>query len=142
MRFEAVSSTPADRSQAWAALTQVTEWPRWTASIAAVHPLDGDGVLRLGARFRVEQPRLPKLVWEVSELADRTSFAWVATSPGVRTIGRHHLTANSDGTTRISVSIEQSGPLAGLISALTGRRTRRYLQMEADGLARASQSSD
>jgi hypothetical protein len=122
-------------------LTDVRDWPRWTASIVSVDRLD-DGPLAIGSRARIRQPRIPPLVWEVTDLTDHEMFSWVAASPGVRSIGRHILRDNGDGTVEIRVELEQHGPLAGLVRALTGRRTRRYLALEAAGLKAACEATD
>ena len=51
--------------------------------------------------------------------------------PGVR---------DGEGGTRITLVLDQHGPLAGLIRLLTQRKTRRYLHLEANGLKAAAES--
>lgn len=131
-----IAAPPAD---VWPALVDVAAWPQWTASMDAVEPLDA-GPLRLGSRARVRQPRMPALVWEVTELTEGRSFAWQAKSPGVVTVGNHELSTTSQGTTMLVLTVEQRGPLAGLIRLLTGARTQRYLGMEAAGLKACAES--
>jgi uncharacterized membrane protein len=138
MDLDATVTTSASLARAWTTLIDVTTWPRWTKSMTSVQPLDGDA-LRVGSRVRIKQPGMPSMVWQVIELRDQESFSWTANSPGVRTQGHHRLSRNADGTTQITVAIEQHGPLAGLVAALTGKRTRRYLAMEAAGLKAASE---
>ena len=130
----------ADLASAWAAITDVRSWPHWTASVTSVELL-GDGPLRLGSRARVKQPGMQALVWEVTEFRDREEFTWTNSSPGVRTVGRHLLRPNDDGSTRITLELQQSGPLAGLIGAFLGRRNVRYLDLEAAGLKAASEDA-
>jgi hypothetical protein len=115
----------------------VTDWPRWTASITTVERLD-EGSLRMGSKARIDQPRFPTVVWQVTEFRDREMFAWTAGGTGVRSVGRHILSRNADGTTRITLELEQTGFLAGIFGALTARRTREYLALEAAGLKAAS----
>jgi uncharacterized membrane protein len=130
----------ADLASAWAALTDVASWPRWTASMTSVALLD-DGPLRLGSRARVKQPGMQPLVWEVTEFRDREEFSWTNRSPGVRTVGRHLLRSNDDGSTRITLELHQTGPLAGVVGAFLGRRNVRYLDLEAAGLKAASEDA-
>jgi hypothetical protein len=84
---------------------------------------------------------MPALVWQVDELRDREVFTWSAKTPGVRTTGVHRLATNPDGTVEITLEIEHHGPLAGIMGALTGGRTRRYMNLEAAGLKAASEAS-
>jgi hypothetical protein len=75
----------------------------------------------------------------VTHLTDGTEFTWATKSPGVHTIGRHKLARNDDGTTRITLELEQTGPLAGVLNLFIGKRTERYLGLEAAGLKAASE---
>ncbi|MGW4248115.1 SRPBCC family protein, partial [Nocardia sp. NPDC004722] len=88
--FEVTSETTADPGRAWTALITVTDWPEWTASMTAVHPLD-PGPLGPGSRVRISQPGLPALVWTVTDFREGVEFTWAAASAGVRTLARHRL---------------------------------------------------
>lgn len=124
----------------WAELTDVGRWPDWTDSMTSVTLLDR-GPLRVGSRARIKQPGMPAMTWQVTELVEGESFTWVSGSPGLRTTGTHRLTADGDGTTRLTLAIHFDGPLAGLVGRLFAGRTRRYLRMEADGLKAASEGA-
>ena len=139
MRYDESTTTTASRDRAWAAVAGVTTWPQWTVSMTSVEPLDGTA-LAVGRRYRVRQPGLPPIVWKVTELADQESFVWVADSPGVHTVAYHRLTTRPDGSTQISIGIDQTGALAGLVKLFLQARTRRYLTLEAAGLKAASES--
>jgi hypothetical protein len=130
----------ADLATTWAVLRDVTDWPRWTASMTTVERLD-QGPLALGSRARIKQPGMQPLVWEVTTFSESTEFSWTNRSPGVVTVGRHLLGVNADGSTRITLELHQTGPLAGLLHLLFGRRNRRYLGLEAAGLKAASEAA-
>ncbi|MFD2762889.1 SRPBCC family protein [Micromonospora eburnea] len=132
-------STTASIEHCWAALEDVTSYPRWTASMSLVELLDGPA-LRMGNRFRIRQPGLAATVWRVCELSPGTSFAWEARAPGVRTVGHHRVDRQPDGTTRIRIGIRQTGALAWLVALLIGAKTRRYVRMEAAGLKAAAEA--
>jgi uncharacterized membrane protein len=139
MRYEQTATAAATTGQAWTAVRDVTDFPKWTRSMTSVEPLD-DADLRTGNRYRIRQPGLPVIVWTVSEVRDGEAFTWEARSPGVHTVAFHRLAANPDGTTQITIGIEQTGPLAGVVRLVTAARTRRYLEMEAAGLKAASET--
>jgi uncharacterized membrane protein len=141
MRFETTVQTDAPVEAVWAALVDVPRWPEWTESMQDVRWLDDDG-LRVGARARIKQPRTPALTWTVTELDEGRAFVWEASSPGVNTVGTHAVSGAGDhGGSTLTLGLQQSGPLAWLVGALTGARTRRYVQLEADGLKRAAESA-
>lgn len=129
----------AEPSAVWSALVDVCEWPKWTASMSSVELLD-EGPLRTGSRARVKQPGMPAMVWQVTELTTGRSFTWQAKSPGIVTIGSHEVTATEDGSSMV-LTVRQRGLLAGLVKLLTGARTKRYVQMEAEGLKACSEQS-
>jgi uncharacterized membrane protein len=127
---------PAD--VVWDVFTDVERWPDWTASVTYIDALDGPG-LAVGKRYAIKQPRMPKLVWEVTEFSPGTTWTWVQRSPGGLTLARHEVTAQSDGGTRVDQRLEQRGPIGALIGMLMRRMTRRYLDLEAAGLKQRSE---
>lgn len=115
----------------WQVISDVAAWPQWTASMSSVRRLD-DGPLRVGTRTQIKQPGLPTLVWEVIELQENARFVWVAKSPGVATTATHEITADGDSC-RLKLTVNWTGPMAGLIGALMGKRTDRFLAQETEG---------
>ncbi|MDO3705061.1 SRPBCC family protein [Micromonospora sp. C28SCA-DRY-2] len=138
MSYEETITTSVGPDRAWAAVRDVTAYPRWTASMSSVEPLDGPA-LAVGSRFRIRQPGLLTTVWRVAEVREGASFVWEATAPGVRTVGYHRVDRQPDGTARITIGIRQTGALAGLVALLIAAKTRRYVRMEAVGLAAAAE---
>lgn len=134
MRFQDTIEIAAPALRVFDVWADVEHWPGWTSSVTSVQRLD-EGPLRVGSRARVSQPRLPTVVWEVTELAPGESFTWVSGGPGVRTTGRHAVSpADAAGNVTVTATLEQAGPLGPLVGLLTGRLTRRYLRTEAEGL--------
>jgi hypothetical protein len=122
----------------WTIFTDVEAWPSWTASVSRIEPLDGAG-LEIGRRFRISQPKLPVLVWTITDVSPGRSWRWETTSVGARTSATHTLAATPHGHTVVTQCLEQTGWLGRPVAALTRRLTRRYLQLEANGLKRASE---
>jgi uncharacterized protein YndB with AHSA1/START domain len=121
----------------WQLLTDVESWPRWTPSMLSVSRLDR-GEFRLGSRAAIKQPGMPIAVWAVSELEPGRSFAWTSKSVGVTTVGGHVVEPAGDGA-RLTLTVRQTGPFAGAIGLLFGRRIRRWIGLEAEGFRRAAE---
>src|SRR3954469_6649847 len=70
---------------------------------------------RRAARRRVPGPGGaapdPPTEYVVTELEPSRSFTWVATGPGVRTTARHLLEELGTGSTRVTLAVEQAGPV-------------------------------
>ena len=139
MQFETTVEIDAAPEDVWAVLVDVQRWPEWTDSMQEVSWLD-DATPTVGSRARIKQPSTPALTWTVTELDPGRSFSWETSSIGVRTLGSHALAPIGDGRSRLMLGLHQSGALGGLIGALTGSRTRRFVRMEAEGLKRAAES--
>ena len=122
----------------WEVFSDVERWPEWTSSVTRLDALDGPG-LAVGKRFAIKQPRMPRLVWQVTEVANGASWTWVQRSPGGSALARHEVIATSDGRTLVRQEIEQSGPVGALVARLMARLTKRYLDIEAKGLKARSE---
>src|SRR6185436_18323102 len=99
----------------WSVFTDVERWPTWASSFTSVELIDGP--MRLGAKARIRQPRLPTVVWEVTAWEPGRSWTWTAVGPGARTEASHVLT-EPGGRTVASQSIASSGPIGRLLSRI------------------------
>lgn len=120
----------------WEVFSDVERWPEWTASVTRLVALDGPELF-VGNRFEIKQPRMPKLVWAVTDMSPGASWTWVQRSPGGLTVARHDVLpggGDSEGRTRIHQRLEQRGPVGALVGLLMRSMTRRYLDLEAEGL--------
>jgi uncharacterized membrane protein len=122
----------------WQVFADAERWPDWTASVDRVVALDGPGI-EVGQRFEIKQPRLPTVVWEVTEVDPGLSWTWRAHSPGATTLASHELVVQDDGRTLVRQRIDQRGPLGTAVGVLMRRLTRRYLDLEAKGLKAQSE---
>ena len=127
---EVTVDAPPDRI--WRVLADVPHWPQWTPTIAAVESLTEEP-LRVGSRFRVEQPRLPPTVWTVDELEPGRSFSWTSGSRAVASRGYHGVEPAAGGS-RVVLTFSQTGPLAPVVSLVYRGLISRYVQTEADSL--------
>src|SRR5678810_749215 len=58
----------------WSVFTDVERWPTWASSFTSVDLIDGP--MRLGAKARIRQRRLPTVVWEVTKWEPGRSWTW------------------------------------------------------------------
>ncbi len=115
---------------------EVERWPEWAPTLTSVRRLD-DGPL--GSRVRAEQPRIPPTEYVVTEFEPSRSFTWVATGPGVRTTARHLLEELGTGGTRVTLAVEQAGPVGAVMGRFYRRLTDRYLTAEGEGIKARSE---
>ena len=139
MITEGLVEIDAPASVVWDVYTDVERWPEWTASVRRLTRLDGPG-LEVGQRFRIEQPRMPKLVWTITAVAPGSSWTWTQRTPGNHTAASHELVTLGPDRTQVRQVIDQRGPLGALVGLLMRRLTRRYLDLEAAGLKAASEA--
>ena len=125
----------------WEVFSDVQRWPEWTESVTSLVGRDGSD-LAVGKRFAIKQPGMSKLVWKVTEIDPGSSWTWAQRSPGVLVTARHWVTAQPGGRTLVRQQLDQRGVLGALVGRLMAKKTRRFLELEAQGLkARSEQVS-
>jgi|SRR5579872_3953993 len=132
IRLVASVEIEAPVGRVWSVLCDVEKWPEWTSTVTSVRCLD-NGPFSIGSRAEIRQPRLRPAVWKVTKLRDRNNFTWITRNPGVRITAGHQLEPNGTGT-RVTLSLEFTGPLGSLVGRLYRNLSQRYVQTEADAL--------
>jgi uncharacterized membrane protein len=130
--FETTRHIDAPTEPVWEVLFDVAHWPEWTPTIDSVERLD-DGPFQVGSRTKVRQPKLPQASWEVSEVVGGRSFTWEAKGPGIKTVARHEIVPDGTGS-KVTLSIEQSGPMGAIAAMVWRRLTQQYIEIEAERL--------
>jgi hypothetical protein len=130
-----IDATP---ERVWAVMRDIERWHEWTPTVTRVRRTN-EGPFQIGARARVWQPRLPPADWVVTAFDDGRGFEWESRVPGLRVLARHHV-AQGIGGSRVTLSIQFSGLLGGLLGRLTGSFSKRYIALEADGLKRRAEA--
>jgi uncharacterized protein YndB with AHSA1/START domain len=126
----------ASPDRIWSVLSDVERWPEWTSSMTSVVLLD-TGSLAIGSTARVKQPRLPIVVWTVTDLTPGRSFTWEARNPGAVSVATHEIEPRSDGGgSRVTLAVEQQGLVGRVVGFALRGLTRKYVDMEAAGLKR------
>ena len=138
--FETSKHIEAPTRPVWEVLYDVVRWPEWTPTIDSVERLD-DGPFGVGSRAKVRQPKLPQAQWEVTEVVDGRNFTWEAKGPGMKTIARHEVVPDGAGS-KVTLSIEQTGPMGAVAAFVWRSLTQRYIELEAESLdARVTRQS-
>jgi Polyketide cyclase / dehydrase and lipid transport len=134
MHYEKRATSPADPATLWAVLTDVEKWPDRIETYEAVRRT-GTGPLAVGDHAHVKQRGLAGGDWTVTELDPGRSFVWESRQPGVNLVGRHVVSEEPGGGSRLTLRFEMTGALSGLMGALLGRKARRYVDLECARLA-------
>jgi Polyketide cyclase / dehydrase and lipid transport len=133
MRYLRTGSTEASPAAMWAVLCDVERWPEWIETYEKVQRSDS-GPLAVAKRATIKQKGLPAGQWVVTEYVEGEGFSWTNRQPGVLTIGRHLVAPGAGGGSLLTLVLEQSGWLAGVLAWLFGRRVRRYVDLEFERL--------
>jgi carbon monoxide dehydrogenase subunit G len=122
----------------WATVSDIEHWSAWTPTISSIRRLD-PGPLALGTRAIVRQPKLLPARWQITELEEGRSFTWIARGPGILVTARHAIEDAANGS-RVTLSLDFSGPLGPLCARLTRGLNARYLAMEARELKKHTEA--
>jgi uncharacterized membrane protein len=142
MKFETTISIGAPAAKVWAVLVDIERWPTWTKSVQSATRGES-GPLQVGSTATVKQPKLAKSRWVVTEVEPERNFTWVSNAPGVTSVGSHRVDPTPAGGCVVTLTLDQSGPLAAIVGFVGGRLIRRYVGFEAAGLkARAEAASE
>jgi Polyketide cyclase / dehydrase and lipid transport len=106
--------------------------------VTSLSVLDGPA-LAVGKRFAIKQPGMQKLVWKVTEIDPGSSWTWVQRSPGVLVTARHWVIAQPGGRTLVRQQLDQRGALGALVGRAMAKKTKRFLELEAQGLKARSE---
>lgn len=131
--YEIQTLVAASPERVWDTLSNVAEWPSWLPTVSSVEALN-DGEPRVGAEYRVVQPRSRPAVWTITDWKPAENFTWVSSSPGVRVSADHRVSQVEAGRAQVTLRMRFSGPMAWLANLVFGRLTRDYMRQEAESL--------
>ena len=72
MITEASIEIDAAAAAVWDVYVDAERWPEWTESVTDVVAVDGPGIA-VGKRFRIKQPRLPRVTWSITAVDPGTA---------------------------------------------------------------------
>lgn len=140
MKIEISTDIYASAETAWAVMSDIEQWPQWTASVERAALLDTPS-LALSSRARLLQPGLPETVWRVTRIEPGRSFTWEAKVRGTHVWAGHRIEPTVEGC-RVTLTVSVTGVAVVLLWPLVRRQVRGNMQLEADGLRRASEQRE
>ena len=138
MDFQIAVDIAAAPETVWAVMSDAEHWHEWTPSVRSIRLLD-TGPMRVGSRALIRQPKFPPAVWKVTALDPGRSFTWKSGAPGMWVLARHSVESAASGS-RATLHLHYDGPIGRLLARMTRNITNRYLEFEATGLKRRSES--
>jgi uncharacterized membrane protein len=129
----------APPERVWAVMLDVEKWPTWTPSVRSIKRLDS-GPLTVGSRVLIHQPKFPPARWTVTEMMAGSRFTWRSGLPGMWVYAKHTIVPTATGS-RVTLAVHYCGLLGKLLARMTRGVTRRYLEFEANGLKKQSETS-
>jgi carbon monoxide dehydrogenase subunit G len=132
MRAAETFITSAGPEVVWSVLADVEHWRDWTPTVIEVKALNGTG-LKVGAKYRVTQPKLRPATYEVTEYVPNRRFTWVQKFAGGAMIADHRV-VTGEGATKVELSFASKGLLANIAGNLFSRMIRDYVATEARSL--------
>jgi hypothetical protein len=114
--FEGSSRSTATPEQAWAAWTDPDSWPGGPIASARLH-----GAFEVGGKITVRVKGYTPLTSTITRVEPQRLWTGVAKTPGL-TMTIDHVIESDDSGIVLTERAALSGPLAGLVARLLGRR--------------------
>jgi uncharacterized protein YndB with AHSA1/START domain len=141
MTISSTTDITAPPQRVWDLISDVRHWPQLLPhTVTSVTRIEADRPEEVGARYVMEQPKLPRATWELTEWAPPHRFSWRSRRAGVVTTGTHVVEPQGDGS-RVTLSIDWTGPLAAPVRLLYGRLTQGYVDIEGGNLKERAEAS-
>ena len=132
MRIEQTVEIAATKEKVWSAMEDVERWPEFAPQFKRIVLIDSP--FGMGVEARVTPHGFFSAIWTVTEFETNRLFTWEANMlPGLHLVASHQIEPADDGV-KVTLSLESSGPLAGLLGLVLGRIFRRNVSQEAEGM--------
>jgi len=124
-----ISSSP---EQIFKVLADVIHWNQWTKSVLDISFVEHD-TLKVGAKIKVLQAKLPPAIWTITEISENKSLTWEKRSFGLRMIANHTIQESNEGAF-VKLQIIYQRFMARFFYKLSSVLTNKYMTMEITGL--------
>ena len=140
MRFERSIEIDAPHRRVWNVLTDLEAWPRRIETVDAVELLT-PAPLAKGSRVRLRQPKLGEGTWDVTAWDAPSYFEWTQTTGGITSTAGHRVEALGEDRARLTLTLDMRGVLIPVVALFFRGLTKRYMDLEAEGMKRASETA-
>lgn len=124
---------PQSSEEIWERVRNIEEWPSLTPSITSAKIL-GNGILALGSEILIKQPGAPESTWVVTEYVEGNFFTYEMRRSGLVSTAHHVVEAEMPTGASLTLIFVMQGRLAKVWGFLMGRKIRKFLELEANGL--------
>ena len=140
MRFEKSIEIGAPQRRVWAVLSDLETWPRRIETVESVELLTPVPLAK-GGRVRLKQPKLPEGDWDITVWDAPSYFEWTQKTGGITSVAGHRVEALGDDRSRLTLTLDMRGFLVPVVGVFYRGLTNRYMNLEAEGMKRASESA-
>ena len=139
MHFEKSIEIDAPQQRVWDVLTDLEAWPQRIETVDVVDLLTPTPISK-GSQVRLRQPKLPEGIWDVTVWDAPSYFEWTQKTSGITSVAGHRVEAVGDDRARLTLTLEMRGLLSPIARFYKGL-TDRYMNLEAEGMKRAAETS-
>ena len=139
MHFEKTIEIDAPPQRVWDVLSDLEAWPPRIETVDAVELLTPAPITK-GSRVRLKQPKLGEATWDVTVWDAPSYFEWTQKTGGITSVAGHRVEAMGERRARLTLTLDMRGFLIPVALFYKGL-TNRYMNLEAEGMKRAAETS-
>ena len=139
MRFAKSIDIDAPQQRVWDVLSDLETWPQRIETVDIIELLTPAPITR-GSRVRLKQPKLPDGTWDITVYAP-SYFEWTQKTGGTTSVAGHRVEALGEGRSRLTLTLDMRGFLIPIVALFYTKLTNQYMDLEAEGMKRAAESS-
>ena len=140
MRFEKSIEIEAPQQRVWDVLSAIEAWPESIETVDVVELLTPAPIAK-GCRVRLKQPKLPGGTWDITVWDAPSYFEWTQKMSGAASVAGHRVEALGESRARLALTLDMRGLLIPIIARFYKDLTNRYMNLEAEGMKRAAEST-
>jgi uncharacterized membrane protein len=140
MHFDKSIEIDAPQRRVWDVLSDLEAWPQRIETVDVVELLTPAPIAK-GSRVRLKQPKLPEGTWDITVWDAPSYFEWTQETGGSTSVAGHRVDALGEGRARLTLTLDMRGFLIPVITLFYKGLTNRYMNLEAEGMKRAAETS-